>query len=181
MAASRSARRLSARPRASSISPCTAVYFSLPSVRFATMLISAAPVAPASAAAAPPPGSGADEASLVRNASMGISGYMLASLTLVAVATAPVFAARSLHGQQTAHPQQRPGIDQEPVQPDGSLLQAERQRHQLREEEDRHWRESPGARRPALAAIQVVLAERAGHRQCLRPGGSRGGCGRLAR
>src|SRR3972149_2816537 len=43
------------------------------------MLTSAAPVAATSAAAAPPPGSGSADASLARNPSRGISGYIVSS------------------------------------------------------------------------------------------------------
>ena len=62
IAASSRLRSASACACARSASSCTASYFFLPSVRPLTIAVSAAPTAPASAAALPPPGAGDAEA-----------------------------------------------------------------------------------------------------------------------
>ena len=58
------------------MSASTSLYLSLPMVRLLTMLVSAAPSAPARAAAVPPPGIEALEASTSANSCMVFSAYV---------------------------------------------------------------------------------------------------------
>src|SRR5260221_7096065 len=69
-------RRASDFSRSSFTASSTRSYFFFPMVRRHTMEVSAAPVAPASAAALPPPGAGEPDASSPRNTEMGVSDNM---------------------------------------------------------------------------------------------------------
>ncbi len=66
-------RNISADIKIGLIWPSTARYFFFPTVRLATIDVKAAAMAPANAAAPPPPGVGASEANSAKNSLQGLS------------------------------------------------------------------------------------------------------------